>query len=68
MFKYMAKQKAFNKTIKSGYSSKHYKEVADNVAKNGLNIYGFTVVAQKSELIKISNEDGVSYIYTIPSQ
>lgn len=66
LFKYIAKQTAFNKMIKSGVSSDVYSEIADDVEKNGLNIYGFTVVAQKNTLLSMSKADGVAYIYTQP--
>ena len=38
--------------------------VIKNVEENGLNIFGFTVIAQKDEIIKISETQDVYYIYT----
>ncbi len=65
MLRYMAKQASFNKMM--GHDNLlEYLNVADNVESNGLNLYGFAIVAKKSDLLNISKADGVAYIYTTP--
>lgn len=46
--------------------TEYFSKIADSVEKNGLNIYGFVVVAQKSTILDISKADGIAYIYTEP--
>ncbi len=66
IYKYMAKQMSFNEMIGQDKSVEYYTNIANNVRNNGLNIYGFTILAQKSTLLEISKADGVAYIYTQP--
>ena len=64
LYNYMAKQTEFNKMVKSSISSEEYSKIAANVKQNGLNIYGFTVVGKKSDLLKLLETNDVAYIYT----
>ncbi len=66
LLRYMAKQTSFNKMIGSDFTEDNYLEIADNVEKNGLNIYGFVITAQKSTLLKMSEDKGISYISVVP--
>lgn len=66
MFRYMADQKAFTKMMGFENPTEYFSKIADSVEKNGLNIYGFVVVAQKSTILDISKADGIAYIYTEP--
>lgn len=65
MFRYMAKQTSFNEMM-GRENSTVYTSIADNIERHGLNIYGFTVITQKSDLLRISETEGVAYIYTKP--
>lgn len=63
MLRYMAEQKAFNKMMECEMD---YEFLANNVEKNGLHIYGFTMKGKKDELIELSELEKVAYIYTTP--
>ncbi len=63
MFRYMADQKDFGKMMGFEKPEEYYTKIANLVEKQGLNIYGFVVVAQKDTLLHISKADGISYIY-----
>lgn len=61
MLKYMDEQKEFYKMV--GLSdTPDFKSIAENIDNYGLNIYGFTVIAQKDTLIELSNTENVYYI------
>ena len=71
MLRYMSDQTAFNEMIvgnkdESDYYLESYKQLADNVEENGLNIYGFALVGQKDEILELSKLEEVAYIYTNP--
>ncbi|MBQ8794853.1 MAG: anti sigma factor C-terminal domain-containing protein [Clostridia bacterium] len=42
------------------------RNLMENIEEHGLNIYGFAVVAQKEQILKISQTENVKYIYTTP--
>ena len=46
------------------YSPEVLKEMASYVKKNGLKIYGFTTIADKDTLLKLSKQSEVYEIYT----
>ena len=46
------------------YSPEALKEMASYVKKNGLKIYGFTTIADKDTLLKLSKQSEVYEIYT----
>lgn len=64
MLKYMSEQEEFCKMMGIEPEFKFYDELIKNVEENGLNIFGFTVVAQKDEILKISETQDVYYVYT----
>lgn len=61
MLHYMADQKKFCKMMEE---EADYIGIANNVEKYGLNIYGFTVIGDKEEILRVSELEGVDYIYT----
>ena len=54
MLKYIGEQETFCKMMGLDPEFKFYDELIENVEENGLNIFGFTVVAQKDEILRIS--------------
>lgn len=64
MLRYMADAKRFYAMMDMEDSNHEFNAIADNVEEYGLNIYGFTVIAEKDDILKISNLDDVEYIYT----
>ncbi|MDE5863245.1 MAG: anti-sigma factor C-terminal domain-containing protein [Lachnospiraceae bacterium] len=65
MLRYMADAKSFCKMMDMEEDSDdNFNAIADNVEENGLNIYGFTVIAKKDDILKISKLDDVEYICT----
>ncbi len=64
MLKYMSEQEAFSKMMGMEHDKEFYDNLIKNVEENGLNIFGFTVVAQKDEILKISETQDVYYVYT----
>lgn len=64
MLRYMNDHEKFCEIMGLEYES--YEELIENVENHGLNIYGFTVTAQKDEILKLSETEGVHYIYTKP--
>lgn len=64
MLKYMSEQEAFSKMVGMEIDKGFYDNLIKNVEENGLNIFGFTVVAQKDEILKISETQDVYYVYT----
>ena len=46
------------------YSRQRYLDMIDYVEKNGLQLYGFAITAEKDEIIKLMEDPKVSYIYT----
>ncbi|MEE1219489.1 MAG: anti sigma factor C-terminal domain-containing protein [Ruminococcus sp.] len=66
MLRYMADNNAFCDMVRSNVSTDEFLELAENIEKNGLNIYGFAITAQKDTLLEISENENVSYIHTTP--
>lgn len=66
MLRYMADEKKFCKMMDMEYTDSDFNAFADNIEKYGLNLYGFTVVAQKDEILNISELDEIDYVYTEP--
>lgn len=66
MLRYMNGQEDFCNMVGYINEENYLDKFADNVEDNGLNIYGFVVVAQKGEILDISSLDKVAYIYTQP--
>ena len=64
MLKYIGEQETFCKMMGIDPEFKFYDELIENVEENGLNIFGFTVVAQKDEILRISETHDVYYVYT----
>lgn len=67
MLRYMADAKEFGEMMEFGESfATEMNEYADNIEQNGLNIYGFAVIGQKEELLRICELEEMDYIYTTP--
>lgn len=66
MLRYMKDNKEFREMAGCVVSDHTFELLARDIEENGLNIYGFAVVAQKDELIEISQMENVHYIYTAP--
>lgn len=66
MLRYMADGKKFCKMMEMEYSDSDLNALADNIEEYGLNIYGFTVLGQKDEILKTSELDEIEYVYTEP--
>lgn len=64
MLKYMSEQKAFSNIMGMESDKVFYDNLIKNVEDNGLNIFGFTVIAQKDEILRISETEDVYYVYT----
>lgn len=64
MLKYIEEQDAFCQMMGVEHSDEFYDELIKNVEEHGLNIFGFTVVAQKDEILRISETQDVYYVYT----
>ncbi|MBQ4068371.1 MAG: anti sigma factor C-terminal domain-containing protein [Lachnospiraceae bacterium] len=63
LLKYMGDREEFREVIgMDAFSSEEYDKLADNVEKNGINIYGFTIVGAKEELLKLCENENVHYI------
>lgn len=66
MLRYMGDEKKFCKMMDMEEHSFDWNALADNIEEYGLNIYGFTVVGQKEEILKVSGLDEIEYVYTEP--
>lgn len=64
MLKYMSEQDAFCNMMGMESDKDFYDNLIKNVEENGLNIFGFTVVAQKDEILRISETQDVYYVCT----
>ena len=63
LLKYMGDREEFREVMgMDAFSSQEYKELADKQNKNGINIYGFTVVGTKEELLKLCENENVHYM------
>lgn len=65
MLQYMSRQKAFLKMMDQE-DSIDYAAIMEAVKRDGIRLNGFAVVAQKEELLALSEEEEVYYIYTVP--
>lgn len=66
MLRYMAEREDFRDMAGCVVSKHYFEQLARDIEENGLNIYGFAIVAQKDKLIEISKMENVHYIYTTP--
>lgn len=66
MLRYMADEEDFCKMAGMEYTDSDFNAFADNIEKYGLNLYGFTMIAQKDEILNISELDEIDYVYTEP--
>ncbi len=66
MLRYMVGREDFRDVTGCVKSDWDFEELAINIEENGLNIYGFAIVAQKDKLIEISNLDNIHYLYATP--
>ncbi len=64
LLRYMADSKDFCKMIDENTSEEYLNRLADNIDKNGINIYGFVVTAQKDTIMNIC--ENTPYVYTTP--
>ena len=65
LFRFMEDEKAFCKMM--DYETDNYFDsIADNIEEYGVNIYAFTVTADKETLSEIGQLNGISSIYTSP--
>ena len=63
MLRYMADRDEFRELMGDSYSSQEYEDMAKNVEQNGINIYGFTTVLEKAELLELCKNENIHYIY-----
>lgn len=68
MLKYMRDNIEFLEIVDHmhNYDKELFDKIIENVEKNGLKIYGFAGIAKKDDIQKLTENDSVSYIYTIP--
>lgn len=59
----MSEQETFNKMMECEMD---YAYLADNVEEQGLHIYGFVMIGKKKDILAVSAEEKVAYIYTKP--
>lgn len=64
MLRYIKDNEDFRKMTGCTVSELDLRMLADGITENGIYIYGFAVVAQKDQLLRISNTENVHYIYT----
>jgi hypothetical protein len=64
MLRYMSDQKKFLKMM--DLDRNMFTKAANYVEDNGLLIYGFAIVANKEQLLKLAEQDEVYLIYTQP--
>ncbi len=64
MLRYIKEREDFRDMAGCIYSEHSFEQLAMNIEEHGLNIYGFAVVAQRDELIRIGNLENVCYIHT----
>ncbi|MBQ7999881.1 MAG: anti sigma factor C-terminal domain-containing protein [Ruminococcus sp.] len=66
MLRYMAEREDFREMAGCVISEHYFEQLARDIEENGLSIYGFAVVAQRADLLEISQMENVYYIYTSP--
>lgn len=64
MLRYFANQDEFCELMEIDTNSKFYEQLANDVEKNGLNIYAFTMIADKESICSLRNIDEIEYICT----
>lgn len=68
LLRYTADHPEFSHMMDSDVEDSFYTYMADSIQEQGLHIYGFTVVADRSELLHIQEAAHAAYIYTTPVQ
>lgn len=63
MLRYMSGQEEFCEMMGYSVDDGYLEKLADNIESNGLNIYGCVSVLKKSEIMELSQKEGVAYIY-----
>ncbi len=66
MLSYMMDNEEFRDMVGCISDEGDFIMLKENVEQHGLNIYGFTVTAQRDTLLEISKNENVQYIYTTP--
>lgn len=64
MLEYMSRQETFLQIM--GEDATDYPAVIEAVKRDGLRLNGFAVVARKKDILTLSEEKNVCYIYTVP--
>ena len=67
LLNYLSNQKKFLAMMEkdnSNYTTKELKEMVSYIKKNGIKVYGFTTIADKETLLKLSKQSEVYEIYT----
>lgn len=62
MLRYMADRDEFRELMGDACSSQEYEDMAKNVEQNGINIYGFTTIGKKADLLELCKNERVKYI------
>ncbi len=66
MLRYMKDNEKFRDMVGCIVKEGDFLTLAENIEQHGLNIYGFTVTAQRDTLLELSKNENVQYIYTTP--
>ena len=66
MLRDMVDNEDFCEMVGSVFPQNEYERFIQSIDEYGINTYGFAVVAQKSELLRISELEGVQYVCTEP--
>ncbi len=66
MLSYMMDNEEFRDMVECISTEGDFIRLKENIEQHGLNIYGFTVTAQRDTLLEISKNENVQYIYTTP--
>lgn len=64
MLRYMYDNREFGDMVGSAFPEAEYYRYLQSVEEYGIDIYGFAVVAQKEELLRISELEDVNYVCT----
>lgn len=64
MLGYMADNEDFCNMVGSAFPQSEYERFINSIDEYGIHTYGFAVVTQKSELLRISELEGVQYVCT----
>lgn len=65
LFRFMEDEKTFYEMM-DYVPENYFDSIADNIEEYGVNIYAFTVTADKETLLEIGRLNGISSIYTSP--